>query len=124
MSPGRSVMSPTLRSVRRSSELSGPTLVNTSSVVLKAMVTPERRKIFEAGGFCFEPAMASVAYRGRVEERNQAIALGPVLPPQSNNLSHILMPLIPGGRPCDQFWVQIGCILHPIPAQFHCFGFA
>src|SRR3984957_10009238 len=33
--PGRSVTSPTLRSVRRSSELSGPTLVNTSSVVFE-----------------------------------------------------------------------------------------
>src|ERR1700722_15242725 len=119
MSPGRSVMSPTPRSVRRSSELSGPTLVNTSSVVLKAMVTPEWRKIFEAGGFCFEPAMASVAYRGKVEERNQAIALGPLLPPQSSNLSHILMPLIPGDRTCHQFWVQIGCRMHPICTQFH-----
>ena len=40
--------SPTLRSVRRSSELSGPTLVNTSNVVLKATVMPEWRKILEA----------------------------------------------------------------------------
>src|SRR5258708_9440016 len=48
MSLGRSVTSPTLRSVRRSSELSGPTLVNTSNVVLKATVMPECRKIFEA----------------------------------------------------------------------------
>ena len=43
----RSVTSPALRSVRRSSELSGPTLVNTSNVVLKARVMPEWRKIFE-----------------------------------------------------------------------------
>ena len=33
---------------RRSSELSGPTLVNTSNVVLKARIMPERRKSFEA----------------------------------------------------------------------------
>src|ERR1017187_7476380 len=45
---GWSVTSPTLRSVRRSSELSGPTLVNTSNVVLKATVMPEWRKMFEA----------------------------------------------------------------------------
>src|SRR5580658_6903003 len=48
MSLGWSVTSPTLRSVRRSSELSGPTLVNTSNVVLKAAVMPEWRKFFEA----------------------------------------------------------------------------
>src|SRR5579863_8573241 len=36
------------RSVRRSSGLSGPTLVNTSNVVLKATVMPEWRKSFEA----------------------------------------------------------------------------
>ena len=45
---GWSVTSPTLRSARRSSELSGPTLVNTSNVVLKATVMPEWRKSFEA----------------------------------------------------------------------------
>jgi hypothetical protein len=45
---GRSVTTPTLRSVRRSSELSGLTLVNTSNVVLKTTVMPECRKIFEA----------------------------------------------------------------------------
>ncbi len=44
----RSVTSPTLRSVRRSSELSGPTLVNTSNVVLKTGVMSEWRKLFEA----------------------------------------------------------------------------
>ena len=42
------VTSPTLRSVRRSSELSGLTLVNTSNVVLKTRVIPEWRKVFEA----------------------------------------------------------------------------
>jgi AraC-like DNA-binding protein len=36
-----SVTSPTLVSVRRSSESSGPTLVNTSNVGLEAAVTPE-----------------------------------------------------------------------------------
>ena len=46
---GRSVTSPTLRSVRRSSELSGPGMVNTSSVVLKATVRPELRTLLEAG---------------------------------------------------------------------------
>jgi AraC-like DNA-binding protein len=42
----RSVTGPTLRSVRRSSELSGPTLVNTSNVVLKVTLMPESWKIF------------------------------------------------------------------------------
>jgi hypothetical protein len=37
-----------LRSVRRSGELSGPALVNTSNVDLKVTVMPERHKIFEA----------------------------------------------------------------------------
>src|ERR1700722_6879378 len=41
-------MSPTLRSVRRSSELLGLALVNTSNVVLKATVMPEWPTIFEA----------------------------------------------------------------------------
>src|SRR5580704_9585980 len=50
---GRSVTSPTLRSVRRSSELSGPTLVNTSNVVLKATVMPKWRRMFEAEGSDF-----------------------------------------------------------------------
>jgi hypothetical protein len=36
------------RTFSRSSELSGPTLVNTSNVVLKARVMAEWRKIFEA----------------------------------------------------------------------------
>ena len=44
MLPEWSVTSPTPRSVRRSSGLSGPTLVNTSIAVLKAAVMPERRK--------------------------------------------------------------------------------
>src|SRR5579862_3456648 len=39
--------SPALPSVRRSSELSESTLVNTSKVVLKATVMPEWRKILE-----------------------------------------------------------------------------
>src|ERR1700730_17979914 len=49
MSLGWSATSPTLRSVRRSNVLSGPTLVNTSNVVLKSAVMPEWRKLFEAG---------------------------------------------------------------------------
>jgi hypothetical protein len=53
----RSVTSPTLRSARRSSELSGPTLMNTANVVLKATVIPEWRKILEAedSDFCGGP---------------------------------------------------------------------
>ncbi len=44
---GRSVTSPTLRSVRRSSELSGPALVSTSNVLLMATVRPEWSKLLE-----------------------------------------------------------------------------
>ena len=44
----RSVTSPTLRSVRRSSELLGLALVNTSNVVSEDQDIPEWRKIFEA----------------------------------------------------------------------------
>jgi AraC-like DNA-binding protein len=44
---GRSVTIPTLHSVRRSSELSGLTLVNISNVVIKTEAMSEWRKIFE-----------------------------------------------------------------------------
>src|ERR1700730_2585755 len=44
MSLGRSVTSPTLRSVRRSSELLGLTLVNISNVVIKTEAMSEWRR--------------------------------------------------------------------------------
>src|SRR6202035_4611548 len=72
---GWSVVSPTLRLVRRSSELSGLTLVNTSNVVLKATVVPEWRKIFEAEDSDLSLLWRLSHYRGKVEERYQANAL-------------------------------------------------
>jgi AraC-like DNA-binding protein len=46
---GWSVTSPALRSIRRSSELTGPTPGNTSNVVLKARVMPEWRTTISPG---------------------------------------------------------------------------
>jgi AraC-like DNA-binding protein len=47
---------------KRSSELSGPTLVNTSNVVLKTGVMPDRGR-FMNRRILLEPTMAPVAYR-------------------------------------------------------------
>jgi hypothetical protein len=54
--------------------LSGPALVNTLNVVLKASAMPEWQRFLKRR-MVLEPTMGSVEYRAKVEDRYQANAL-------------------------------------------------